>query len=180
MLSITFKETGGLKMNYRFSDAEASWLLDLVVGKVIEVASRARQEFATVETHMPSLLLWCRVTAELHEPSPRVDLSVSEAAPNRFGVDVREMTTREGIDIDKELGPIDPRAFKPRCIHGRFFTDLCNECASRCSHGITLDMPCFPCNRGVAVDLERILDPTDSSPADPVPASGASGVETDY
>lgn len=33
-----------------------------------------------------------------------------------------------GLDPEKELGPYDPRASNPRCVHGRFFTEDCPDC----------------------------------------------------
>jgi hypothetical protein len=34
-----------------------------------------------------------------------------------------------GLDPDKELGPHDPRARDPSCVHGRKFTEECKYCA---------------------------------------------------
>jgi hypothetical protein len=34
-----------------------------------------------------------------------------------------------GLDPIKELGPHDPRAGRPRCVHGKFFTEHCDKCA---------------------------------------------------
>lgn len=34
-----------------------------------------------------------------------------------------------GLDPMKELGPHDPRASRPRCVHGALFTEECSMCA---------------------------------------------------
>lgn len=33
-----------------------------------------------------------------------------------------------GVDIGKELGPINPIALRPRCVHGVLFTEDCETC----------------------------------------------------
>lgn len=40
----------------------------------------------------------------------------------------QQAALREGIDPIKELGPMDPRAFNPRCVHGKRFTENCEHC----------------------------------------------------
>lgn len=35
---------------------------------------------------------------------------------------------REGLDPNKELGAMDPRALDPHCVHGISFTEDCPEC----------------------------------------------------
>ena len=41
-----------------------------------------------------------------------------------------ETARAEGINLDRELNDIDPRASHPRCVHGRAFTEPCDYCGS--------------------------------------------------
>jgi hypothetical protein len=108
-------------------------------------------------------LVWCRIVGELSMPTPITieDIPpsiIAAIAPVAKIVDSeeaqqREFARREGLDFDKEFGPIDPRARTPRCVHGQLFSEPCMVCAARCVHGLTQDMPCAPCGRGIATPL---------------------------
>src|SRR5271163_1128406 len=101
---------------FNFNDAERELLLELMLEHVITAAvdyTPDKNGDVPVDARA-RLLLACRITAELHQPT--AVLSDVPARP-QFDVEpyIRTLTGAEGIDLDKELGPMDPRAFTPRC-----------------------------------------------------------------
>jgi hypothetical protein len=63
---------------------------------------------AAAEPVAPATVVWPKL------PHTRAELKGAEDA---------------GLDPDKELGPHDPRARDPSCVHGRKFTEECKYCA---------------------------------------------------
>jgi hypothetical protein len=43
----------------------------------------------------------------------------------------QENMRANGLDPAKEFGAFDPRAERPRCVHGKFFTEDCEECDAK-------------------------------------------------
>ncbi len=153
-------------MHYKFTPDEAARLLDLALPRASEATGLmdrgGKAEF----------IAWCRIIGELSTPKPLTirDIPpalVSEVADvieregfRRTPVDSeeqqqREFARREGLDFDKEFGPIDPRARAPRCVHGKLFSEACPTCEGRCAHGLTLIEPCAACNRGVQPPIDQ-------------------------
>lgn len=70
------------------------------------------------------------ILAMLDDPAP-----VAESVPTMDAAPVMPYTHAElkaakdaGLDVDKEYGPINPQAFRPRCVHGLYFTETCEHC----------------------------------------------------
>jgi hypothetical protein len=151
-------------MHYKFSPEEVELLIDLAIERAAEGPTA---KFIDDHNTRAQFINWCRIIGELHTPTPitlqdvppmflsQVEAIVdSETRARRHIVDSeqeqqREFARREGLDFDKEFGPIDPRARAPRCVHGKLFSEACPACEGRCAHGLTLLEPCAACNRGV-------------------------------
>lgn len=115
-------------MLYRFNAAEVEMLLSLALANMVECAV----EYDADRETRQDLLIAARLLAELHEPTPSMRAALApgeERAANHLGIDMIEAAQREGIDIEKELGAIDPRAKHPKCIHGRKFSEPCIDCS---------------------------------------------------
>jgi hypothetical protein len=132
----------------KFNDAETDLLLSVMLEHTVKLAA----EFSAAEDDLSRALLLeaCRIIAELHQPTAVLPDVKVELQPFDVEPYIRTLTEAEGIDLGKELGPMDPRAFTPRCTHGKLFSEACSKCQSRCPHGLTEDEPCAGCGRGVA------------------------------
>jgi hypothetical protein len=150
-------------MHYKFTETESHLLLDLAINAA---ASRGTDHLLLPEgtdecaQNRAAFMAWCRIIGELSAPTPltaddfpRGTLSayLDEPRPRDSEQEQqREIARREGLDFDKEFGPIDWRARTPRCVHGRLFSEACGQCGDRCPHGIETAMPCAQCGRGIA------------------------------
>jgi len=79
---------------------------------------------------LPSFLMACRIICELQEPST-VAAPSTEANSMQLSIDdgTKEAAHAEGIDLEREIGVYDPRAFNPKCLHGRRLKDEpCDAC----------------------------------------------------
>jgi len=132
---------------FNFNDAERELLLALMLEHV--VSHSVAYEGDAGQANRARLVEACRIVAELHDPTATLsDVPVIDSER----LQQRELAAREGIDLDKELGPMDPRAFAPRCTHGKLFSEVCLICADRCAHGLTKQEPCAACGRGILGD----------------------------
>jgi hypothetical protein len=121
-------------MLYRFSDVEKGILLELVA----EFLSKKPVVYLN-QKPVPSFVHACRIVSELTEPTvPVSTLAASmayERGANPMGLsiddepDMHAAASREGIDLERELGNFDPRANDPQCIHGVKFKDHCAACS---------------------------------------------------
>jgi hypothetical protein len=144
-------------MLYTFSESEAAELLELALHQLVLHASEYHGACGPSADECRSMFIQTarivceldRSTVPLHEP----ESSRSDQREDSETAYMRELARREGLDFDKEFGPIDPRALKPKCVHGRLFTQVCPECEGRCAHGLEQTMPCAACGRGVAEPL---------------------------
>lgn len=115
-------------MLYRFTEKESEVLLGLALHNVVQCATEYECQGMSARDE---LLIATRIVAELHEPTPSMRAALApgvERTANHLGIDMVEAAAREGIDVEKELGSIDPRANRPRCIHGRLFSEPCIDC----------------------------------------------------
>lgn len=139
-------------MNYKFSDAERELLLDAAIERA---AAGPFAKFIDDVDARARFVAWCRIIGELLAPSPiptrSIPVGFEDLHPSIDSEEAqqREFARREGLDFDKEFGPIDPRARTPRCVHGKLFSEPCEKCADRCTHGLEIGMPCAACGRGV-------------------------------
>src|SRR5271170_2201398 len=134
--------------SYYFSDEEAELLMECAVQRSVEAGIESVDSVIGGLDARAVFVRWCRIVAELHAPAtlgaymgPQIDSETEQ---------MREACRRERISYDKEMGPMDPRAFNPRCVHGKLRTEPCEKCDNRCVHGLTMDEPCAGCERGVA------------------------------
>jgi hypothetical protein len=149
-------------MHYKFSEVERDLLLDLAIDRAARHGLDHLEENLSIKdraANRATLTAWCRIIGELSAPTPLTDddfpretLSayMDEPRPRDSEQEQqRESARREGLDFDKEFGPIDPRARTPRCVHGKLFSEACPICEGRCAHGLTQLEPCAACGRGV-------------------------------
>jgi len=135
-------------MHYRFNDVERELLLDAAIERA---ATGPSAQFIDDKDARVRFIAWCRIIGELLSPTP----IVAPAAPiDSEQQQQREIARREGLDFDKEFGPVDPRARTPRCVHGKLFSEPCHACEKRCAHGLTMLEPCAGCGRGVAAPVD--------------------------
>jgi len=75
-----------------------------------------------------------RASAPPADPDPWGPM---EQRPNSTGVTMRAIAQENGIDLEKELGPHDPRASIPMCVHNRLMPtreqpgEDCELCAGK-------------------------------------------------
>jgi hypothetical protein len=135
-------------MYYKLSPEETDLLLDFAIK---HAATRGHDVALNLNADRDEFKRWCRIIGELSAPTPLTieDFHRGALAPDSEQEQQREFARREGLDFDKEFGPIDPRARTPRCVHGKLFSEPCEKCADRCTHGLEIGMPCAACGRGV-------------------------------
>ena len=138
--------------SYNFSGEEAELLMECAVQRSVEAGIESVDSVMGGRDARAVFVRWCRIVAELHAPAPATLALGAYMGPliDSETEQMREACRREGISYDKEMGPMDPRAFNPRCVHGKLRTEPCEKCDNRCSHGLTMDEPCAGCERGVA------------------------------
>jgi len=125
---------------YRFNAAEADMLLNLALSNLVECASEydgRRNKGEQWKLDREDLLTATRIVAELHEPTPSMRGALSKpGAANELGIEMVTAAALEGVDLKKELGDgIDrERAGRPRCRHGRLFTEPCADCSADSPH----------------------------------------------
>jgi hypothetical protein len=133
---------------YKLNDAEIEVLTDVLIEHAAAVLSAGLDSYQRAR-----FVTLSRIVTQLHEPradepAPFTIHGIEDARSDPW---MRAAAESEGIDLNKELGPADPRASRPRCTHGKLFTDDCPACNDRCPHGLTMESPCAACDRGVAV-----------------------------
>jgi hypothetical protein len=112
-------------MWFKFSDAEADELRAVAEHQLVVSASECDSGCdPSLAENRALLIVWARIVVELHQPSPTMPperiLHGREDAlrdpPSNYGLEpfMRPLAEREGLDFDKEFGPVDPRAFTPR------------------------------------------------------------------
>jgi hypothetical protein len=120
---------------YRFTDDEAALLTELLICRVMELSTQLGGEHA--ELSRAVFLQSVRILAELHQPTPSMRAALgSPGGANELGIEMVTAAALEGVDLKKELGDgIDrERAGRPRCRHGRLFTEPCADCSADSPH----------------------------------------------
>ena len=144
-------------------ESERDFLRDIVTRAVVDLSEALGGHGKFMKPHTyAQLTIACTVHAMLHA-APQD--AAAWPAPFRRGPDalLREsqydvLYREAGLDPDRELGPIDPRALHPRCVHGMYFTEPCELCSPPTGAEITAEQQAAS---------DRMHEPVAGSPPDP-------------
>jgi hypothetical protein len=67
------------------------------------------------------------VLAQLVGPTPAPALR-SKGDPLGFDFQMKQEVAAAGIDQTRELESVDPRSIRPKCTHGKYFSEPCETC----------------------------------------------------
>ena len=101
---------------------------DLVTRQIINIAKDFEPIDAKKQPHTHAVI-WqdfkslCSILARLTDEP--VENKLIEKFYDAAMIDAAHA---EGIDWNKEMQQWDPRASRPRCVHGKYFTEPCEPC----------------------------------------------------